>query len=264
MRKFRYGFALFWMFFSFFSTLSLAQTSPSSWGDWDDARILYDAGKYNEALASLAAKPNPTDPAYFYNCGIIYYRLGRMGYALAHFEKANRLSPHDSNIQTNLKLVRDLLAQQLGKERVDPASSFLENVADRVALDEVRATLGLLVLVIALLVLKNYWKSRQLLFALTRPATILVGFALLITGTLYVAQRYSEIHPPSICVVSDTLRSGPGERFLDLGKAEAGMKLRLTGVSSQNTVDQGVESWLQVHYSQDGVGWIKSSSLLLL
>jgi hypothetical protein len=148
------------------------------------------------------------------------------------------------------------LSRLIGAEKVDPASNGLESMADRVSLDEVRGTLGLLALLVALLWTRAYLKTRDVVRTLLQPAGFvgLIGFAL--TSGLYLAERVASSHPPAFVVERQVVRSGPGDQFIQLAQMEAGVKLRLMGPQ-----DQG---WSQVRYSHDAIGWIRTSSLLLL
>jgi hypothetical protein len=171
-------------------------------------------------------------------------------------EKANKRHPHDPTIQKNLRLAQASLAQTLGKDRLDPASSFLESLADPLSLEEIRTAIGVICLILAILWLRAYSRSRSLRRTLLQPAGMLglVGLSLMIA--IYGIQRNADASPPAFLVERQTVRSGPGEHFLDLGTVEAGVKVRLTGSSA-------APDWKQVRYSGESVGWVPGSSLLL-
>ncbi|MGK5082228.1 SH3 domain-containing protein [Bdellovibrionota bacterium FG-1] len=225
------------------------------WAEWQEAKTFYDSGNYDEALHSLRSHSAESAP-YFYNLGTVFFQLKQPGSALAYLEKANRISPHDPQIQSNLQLAQATLGRLIGIDRLDPASSAVESMTDRVSINEVRGTLGMLGLLVALLWLRTYLRTRKLKEALLQPAGFiaLLGFAL--TGGLYLAQRYAHAHPPTYVLEQVFVRSGPGDQFVQLSQLEAGVKLRRMGPEQ--------EGWSQVRYSQDGIGWVRSSSLLLL
>jgi tetratricopeptide (TPR) repeat protein len=224
----------------------------NAWSDWQEAKSLYDAGKFDEALKAFQSHPAES-AQYFHN---VYYKMGQPGQALAYLEKANHLHPHDAEIQHNLQLAQSELSHLIGAGRLDSVSSGLEAMADRVSMNEVRGTLGLLGLVVMALWLRAYLKTRNLRRTLLQPAGFigLLGFA--ITSGLYFAERLANSHPPAFAIERQVVRSGPGDQFAQLGQVDAGMKLRLLGPTDGD--------WRQVRYSQDGIGWIKLSSLLLL
>ena len=261
-----------WFFIFIFSFLALnlpeqklgfasEDAHQRDWGIWQEARKDYDSGNYEQAL--FAFQTHPADDAnYHYNLGTLYYRMIRYGHALAHLEKANLLQPHDSDIQYNLSQVQSKLGQILGVENLDPASSWLEKLSDRLSLQEIRTALGLLGIILVMTWLHGYRKVKDLTKTLLRPAALISLAAFSTTASIYGLQRFTATASPSYCTSSQVVRSGPGEHFLELARLKEGMKLRLL---SQSVSAQGhLELWSQVRYSQDGIGWVKASGLLSL
>ncbi len=235
-----------------------AVTRAAEWGRWEPARSLYDAGKYEEALKELQATPLE-EGAYFYNLGTVLFRMGRIGPSLAYFEKANRLKPHDPAIQKNLRLARNTLAQSIGDSKLDPASTWMEMLANRVPLEELRGTLGLIALILILLWLKTYLKTRSLLGTFLQPAGVLGTLGLAVTASLYLAERAGADHPAAILLESQSVRSGPGKSYLELGQVPAGSQVRLLEMSVSSP-----EAWHQVRFSEDAIGWLPESAFLIL
>jgi tetratricopeptide (TPR) repeat protein len=242
-----------------FALLLSASAFCSDWGGWQNVRSLYDSGKFPEALQALKNAPS-ADASYYYNLGNIYYRLGQVGLAVANLEVANRKRPRDSDIQNNLKVAKTALAKTLGEDRVDPASSWLETVADTAPLDEIRLIIGLSALLVAMFLVYAYLRERNLRKTLLRPISIVLLTIFALSGSLYLAQRLASSNPPAISTEQQIIRSGPGEQFVELGRVEAGVRLRLLGPSIQT----GQDLWRQVRYARDGLGWAKASSLLPL
>jgi tetratricopeptide (TPR) repeat protein len=242
-----------------------AAPEPPDWGSWQQARTLFESGKFDAALSELQKYPTP-DANFFYNVGTIYNRMGKIGVSVAYLEKANRLQPHDPAIQKNLQLARDDLGRLIGLDRLDPASTWAEGVADHVSLDEIRGTLGLLGSITLILWLQAYLRTRRLRKTLLQPAAVCTFVGFLITIGLYSVERMAEAHPPAACIERQVVRSGPGDRFLELSQLEAGSKLRVLGPIANAEAAPGVvpEGWRQIRFSQEGIGWIRVSSLLLL
>jgi hypothetical protein len=274
---------MYW-FSIFFFCITAAYGAPSSdariWQDWQDLKNLYDSQNYEAALKELQAHPQENSH-FYYNLGTIHYRLGHPGTAVAYLEKANRLAPYDPDIQYNLTLAKSVLSDSIGLSQLDPASTWTEQLADRVSLDEVRATLGLLGLIVVLLWTRAYLKTRNLKKVFIQPAGFLglLGFGL--TVGVYGVQRLGSSCPPAICLEKQSIRSGPGQQFMELAQTIPGAKLRLLGASAPAAQPTSTPSalvtgdptqpsspsseiWQQVRYSPDGIGWIKSSSLLML
>lgn len=259
------------------TALSFSIWTPSVYADqaalsqWADAKRTADSGKVEDAFRILQEKPRPEDPYYFYNLGTLAYRLGRLGPSLAYLEKANRMKRHDSDIRNNLEIVRASVARGLGGiDRMDPASTWSENFADQLALDEIRGVLGLLGVIVALFWMRAYLKSRRLRSTLLHPAALLASVTLLIVGSLYWIERTAAAHAPAISLTKQTLRSGPGSTFIDLGSIESGTKVRLLGPSAEEkpptdaTPGKTPDLWLQVRFSQEGIGWLRAADLFAL
>ncbi len=234
--------------------------TPIQWREWESVKQLYDAGKYNEALNELSTHPKEI-ASYYYNLGTIYFQLNQAGKAVAFLEKANRLDFHDSDININLRIARQALSQLIGKENVDPASTWTESIADRLTATEVRGGLSFGVLVFIILLFQAYVRTRNIFKALLKPAGV-IGFAgFVVTLGIYGIYQMAGSSPPAICTEHEVVRSGPGERFSELGKLESGAKVR---VLETVTHDQQAEIWQQIRFSQDGIGWVRASHLLLL
>ena len=237
-----------------------ASTTPDE--RWQQTRALYDAGKVNEAYANLRQQSENT-AAYFYNLGTMAFKLDRFGESVAYLEKARSLSPHDADTQYNLRLARASLARGLGTDKLDPASSWLESIAEHISLDEVRAALGLLTFFLLLLWTKAYSKTRNLRRTVTEPAGVISLAGLLICAGMYVAQRVAESHPPAVALDRETVRSGPGDRFTELSRLEPGIKVRLLGTRATDSSATG-ELWVQIRYSPEAIGWVRNKVILEL
>jgi tetratricopeptide (TPR) repeat protein len=239
-----------------------AQSEDGNWLHWQEARQLYQSGKYDDAFQSLSAQPSGNDPLYFYNLGTIAYRQGRTGAALGYFEKANRLKRHDPDIYHNLELTRSELEKTLGPGKLDPASNWTENLADQVSLEEIRGVFGAIMLILAIFWIRTYWKNRDLKATLLRPAALVGAVALLLVGGLYWTETLASSRSPAVALSRQSVRSGPGDTFVELGQVDAGAKVRLLGSASSEGA--AAEEWLQVRFSPDGIGWVRAKDFLVI
>ncbi|MEO5971220.1 MAG: hypothetical protein ABIQ95_14930 [Bdellovibrionia bacterium] len=278
MTRFYRMFVLLLFFCAYLSfgklTASAAQPSEkgAQWGDWETARNLYDSQRFQDALEALQTKP--LDNAnYYYNLGTIQYKLTQLGPAIAHLEKANRLRPHDSDIRYNLSLARSVLGQAIGADKLDPASNALEQLADQVSLDEVRFLLGLLGMLVLLAWLRAYLNTRSIRKMFMTPLGNIGLAGFILTTCIFGLQKWASTAPPAVSIQRHSVRSGPGERYSELARLEAGTKLRLLPTSTESSTElstnlQGSQekrdTWQQVRYSHEGIGWVKISSLLVL
>jgi hypothetical protein len=249
--------------------------------DFNAVKSAFDTGNFDEALRQLLANPSD-DASYNYNLGTTYLKLGKSGLALAYLEKANHLQPHDIGIQQNLKLARSSLSQAIGTEKMDPASTWSENLADNLRIDEIRGAFGLVGFVVTLFWIRSYLKTRNLRNTLLKPAGLLGMIGLGIIACLYTVEHVAGMSPAAICLNKEPIRSGPGDKYVNVTVCDAGVKIRVLGPTEETAAptpsplpspgpsaapvaaDAPTTLWRQVRYSQDGIGWIPASSLLLL
>jgi tetratricopeptide (TPR) repeat protein len=222
------------------------------------------AGKYREALELLKQKP-AYDSTYFFNMGILYGKSNQPGLATAYLEKANRLNPHDPEIMANLKFARSQLQQQLAAQRsevtLDSASNDFERFADRIQSDEILGVIGLITVVVSLLWIRAYLKTRNIVKTFLKPSGWFGVFALVLAFAFYGVYKVGIINPPAVVLVTQPLRSGPGVTYPEITNIGAGVKIRMVG--SAVTVNEN-ELWQKVRYKSEQTAWLPLSSLLPL
>jgi len=223
------------------------------------------AGKYKEAIALL--QQNPTyDANYFFNLGILYGKDQQPGFAVAYFEKASHLRPHDPEILKNLKIAQPLLKQQLVASRaqiteLDGASNSLEKFADRIQQDEIMGVIGLVVLIVSLLWIRAYLKTRNITKTFLKPSGWFGALAVVLSFAFYGVHRAGSSNPPAVLLMKQPLRSGPGMNYPEVISLDAGIKVRMVG--SSITINE-TESWQKIRYNSELTAWIPLSSLLSL
>lgn len=243
---------------------------------WQELKNLYDTQKYQNALQVLQAEPNDS-AIYYYNLGTIYARLDRPGLGLAYLEKAKRLNPSDPDIQYNLSWVQSKLSQLIGEDRLDPTSSSIEQSIEIFQYPKIQFTLSIFTLIFGILWIRVYLSKRNLKQAIREPLGTLSLLGMTLIGIVLGMCRWSNSQPIAVCIEKTAIRSGPGNHFIELSRADEGTKLRLLGPevqahaettpSSPSTAQSSpkeLELWRQVRYSQEGVGWIRASGLLVL
>lgn len=228
--------------------------SPS----WDETASLTAAGKYEEALQSLTRAPQD-GASYYYNVGTLHFHLSRFGPSVAYLERARRLDPFDLDIRKNLSLAREQLQKVIGAERMDPAGNWLSALSDELPLEQVRALVGVVALLLTWIWMLGFRRTRRLGATIRSPASI-VGIAVLSATLLLLGVgRWGDSSRPATFLQPSAVRSGPGQSYLELARMDAGTRVRVIGSRSF-----AEETWFQIRYSSGAVGWASGKTLLLL
>ncbi len=223
------------------------------------------AGKYKEAIALL--QQNPTyDANYFFNLGVLFGKDQQAGLAVAYLEKSNHLRPHDPEILKNLKIAQPQLKQQLLDNKaqiteLDGASNSLEKFADRIQQDEILGVIGLVMLIVSLLWIRAYLKTRNITKTFLKPSGWFGALAVVLSFAFYGVHRAGSSNPPALLLMKQPLRSGPGMNYPEIVSLDAGIKVRMVG--SSITLNE-TEGWQKIRYNHDLTAWIPLSSLLPL
>ncbi len=231
-------------------------------GDWNEFQNLYTSGQLEPALQWLKQHPSQTS-SFYYNQGTVLFRLGQFGQATAYLEKAHQLDPFNSAIETNLSLARGKLAALIGETRVDPAGSWLDAVVPRLPTGDLMSVVSVLLILACLALTNRYRKirlARRTLVSAAGAVSLGCLIALISLGALRSGAMTS---PAAACLESQVVRSGPGDRFLELSRLETGAKVRLTG-DALSEEGNPTQVWRQIRFAPSAVGWVKASSLLLL
>ena len=229
-----------------------------------DITQLESSGKYREAIDALQQTPT-YDANYFYNLGILWGKMNQPGMATAYLEKANRLKPHDPEILHNLKMARTQFNQQLLNQHSelspDAASNQFEQFSDRIQSDEILGVMGLVTLIVSLLWVRAYLKTRNITKTFLKPSGWFGVFALIMVSAFYGIYKAGNLHPPAVITLKQPLRSGPGMNYPEITSIEPGIKVRIMGTPV--SVNEN-ELWQKIRYKSDQTAWIPLSGLLPL
>jgi hypothetical protein len=217
------------------------------------AEELYQNGRYAEAAEQyeILAGQGVQDGALCYNLGNAYFKSGRLGLAILHYERALRQMPGDADTKANLEFANSLKADVVERPNMP---SYIAWVVDLyLALDPGHCaaflSLSLFVVGVAVSVLiLGLWPRLRV------PAIYTVAVAGLLTvvstGAL-VGKLYSAAGGDAaiVLVPSSDVRSGPGETNPQLVEIHEGLKVTVLGTR---------EEWLQVTLPNGITGWIRA------
>lgn len=192
-----------------------------------------------------------------YNLGNAWFRLGELGPAILHYERARRIMPGDDDLAANLELARSLTADQ-----VTPLPGFwLFRVArwwvdllPRPALLTV-VTLAWLTAMGALIVAVTGRSDSHLPWSRRAAAA---GAVTLAFG-LSLAARELELGRPDEAVImaeEAAVHSAPSDDDeLLIFRVHEGTKVR---------VERRSEAWVEIVLEDGKVGWVRSGQLVLI
>lgn len=218
---------------------------------FDRAVAAYERGDYAasiEAFEQLVAE-NIVSPEVFFNLGNAYRKSGRLGAAIANYERALYLDPAFESAAVNLSQCRQLTKGQFEQTALpswDSRMRFLDGVTPSVA--------GAL----AILSWFLFWTllGVRMVFPLKYLRRV-AGLALLVTAMLGSA-AWVKAHPPLLGIVQV---DGATARVATAENAEARFTLN---EGDRVLVERREAGWARVRTSDGGRGWIPESALALV
>ena len=193
-----------------------------------------------------------------YNLGNAWFRLGELGPAILHYERARRIMPRDDDLGANLELARSLTV-----DRVEPLPGFwLFRVArwwvdllPRPALLTV-VTLAWLAGMTALVVLVT--GRGDFLLAWSRRAAAAAGVVTLVFGLSLVARELDVGRPDEAVIMAEEapVHSAPSDDDeLLIFTVHEGARVR---------VERRSDAWVEIVLEDGRVGWVRSGQLTLI
>lgn len=215
----------------------------------------YEAGRYDEARDAYRTllKYRIRDARVHYNLGNTEFRLGRLGSAILHFERARRLDPVDEDIRQNLEYARTFCFDRVEPAPVPAAVTWLRGVQDRIGPD--RQLWVALAIVWAI--------GGVLAFALSRPGRwrpghgwAVAGLALCLLATVFSwRSTWARLDGTPQAVVlrpSVEVLAGPGTSNPTLFTVHEGLTIAVRDVR---------DDWVQVGLPNGLNGWVPRDAL---
>jgi tetratricopeptide (TPR) repeat protein len=212
---------------------------------------LYDAGNYAAAAEAFEdrAQERPEVAARHYNLGNARFKDGKLGAAIAEYQRAFELLPRDSDIRYNLQFALRRAGEDLVPPGVPPFVFLLFHLLSDHELAGLHWLGAWATLILgALLLQKESW--RPALAPYTVAAAVLWAGA----GAWWGARRTLTASPLGV-IVRETaeLRSGPGDNFGVSFTAPEGRRVQILSDTGE---------WLEIGLLKEGSkGWIAASSV---
>ena len=247
------------LFFLLFVFASLTLFADQQQVYIQQANKAYSAGSYAEA-ATLYKKVVLTgfeSPDLYYNLGNTFFKLNDFANAILWYERAKRLDPGNEDIDFNLKVANNKIA-----DKIEPLPElfykrWIKGIIGLFPVDTWAGT-AIVLFIIGLSAGILYLTSRVLFL---RKIGFWLGLAAIFLAlcTLTIAwsgyhdlknQKQAIIFAPTV-----TIKSSPDEKSVDLFVLHEGTKVDL--------LDQ-IGNWLEIRIANGSVGWIQSGSLEII
>jgi tetratricopeptide (TPR) repeat protein len=216
----------------------------------------YQSGNYAQAvqLYQQVLTDGYESPTLYYNLGNSYYRLGKIGFAILNYERAQRLAPNDDDIAHNLALANSRIV-----DKIDNIPPFLllrwwESLLAFFTISGWTYTAYFFyILVLLSIALFFFTKSpfRQKLSLYSAAGFI---FLLIITATLLAIRMNRELNYKNGVVIEQavTVKLSPDDKSTDAFVLHEGIKVRL---------EDKVNDWVRIRLKDGKVGWLPEKDL---
>lgn len=254
--KFRSSYIAFLSLF-FCLVLSPAKTSASN--DYialDSANTAYSKANYTRAITfyqKFLSGGIESAQAY-YNLGNCYFRTNEMGKAILYYEKAEKLTPGDPDIEFNLQLANQKITDKVTSDVpifiYNDWKKFENNFTEKQW-----ALICISFLCLSLLLFASYLSASQLLL---RQISFWSGFILIFFTlfTLYMANQQYEMlnsHDAAVVMASTvTVNGAPEEKATQLFVLHEGTKVWIVKTEGE---------WTEIKLANGNQGWLISSDI---
>ena len=235
---------------AFPATLAMAEMPEEVFARGNAA---YEQGRYAEAADAYRTllKYRIRDARVEYNLGNAEFRLGNLGTAILHFERARRMDPTDRDVRDNLDYARTFCFDRVEPVDVPALLSWLHGLQDRLGPDRQ------FVVVLVLL-----WITAALLaWSLARPGRWNVRYGWSLAGLLlllvlgfsswWVTHRRLDGQRLGVVLVEAAeVLAGPGANNPALFTVHEGLTIEVRDLR---------EEWVQVSLPNGLHGWLPRS-----
>ena len=209
------------------------------------------AGAFAEAAEDYTAaiEAGAANGYVFYNRGNARVKSGRVGAAIADYERALRMLPRFGDLRANLSYARALASGEQKQSAPHDLLSPLLAPHTRTTLAETAwAAVGLYVLTFALLTAYALLPRQGL-----RRATLAAGILCALACASLGAKMWDGSVTRAVVTTDDTaVRSGNAESFAEKYRVAEGAVIRVL---------EEREGWYKIRISRDEVGWVPQESV---
>lgn len=217
-----------------------------------NANRLYEEAKFDEAIAEYEKllKDNLESSSLYYNIGNCFFKKGELGRAILNYERARRLAPGDSDIESNYEYAKSLLKERPSSESKFLIIKLLHKLSEKVSIDWLTISLSILYISICLgFIILIFFKNLR---GFCR-SSILVLAIFFILNIVLVYGKLVHLGKEAIIItkIADV-------KFEPLDSATTYFVL------SEGSLIEIIESkndWYKIRRSDGKLGWVSKSNL---
>jgi tetratricopeptide (TPR) repeat protein len=237
------------------SSVAVAQTPDEIFNGGNAA---YERGEYAEAAAAYETvlKYGIRDPRVEYNLGNAEFRLGNLGRAILHYERARRMDPTDRDTKANLEYARSFCFDRVEEPELMAVIRWVRAFQDRLGPDrQAWAALALLWIIAALLATVLMRPGRWRAVHGWSLAALVLALALCVASWHASYQRLEGRRMAIVLQQSVEVLAGPSVNNATLFTVHEGLALEVRSTRQE---------WIQVSLPNGLNGWLPAESVGLL
>jgi len=215
------------------------------------ANRYYDTGNFKSAIKSYQQLLNRglKDAIVYYNLGNAYFRDKQLGKAILYYRKAQKLSPRDNDIATNLNYSRLFVLDKITSSP-NFSSVFTDKILNWGTVNEFTFLAFLLYLGSASLGIITFFKREKII-----KRALAVSLALFLVMLFFAVIKISRDSQWQEAVVTSSsvdAYSGPGKEFALQFTGHEGLEVK---------IEQNKDDWHLVSFPNGARGWLPQASL---
>ena len=237
-----------------------ARVTDAQVADYEQAKKAYYDNDYEKALQGFNAllEQNEDSGHLLYNLGNVYFKMGKIGAAKWHYEKARLLIPRNADLKINLSLLDSKLIDKIENSFSDYLVATFYFWSSQLTMGELGWVLFIFTIFYWTWCIQKLWRKKR--FWTAETFIILIIFIYL-TGGYYLKDsleaygHYGIVVNPEVDVKASYL-----EKDEPLFQIHQGTKVRL--IDQQDFGEGG--RWLRISLPQGQKGWVLSKDIGLL
>ena len=218
------------------------------------ANKAYGNGSFTEAvdLYKRVIALGYESPELYYNLGNSYFKLNEYASAILWYERAKRIDPGNEDIDFNLKVTNNKIADQIEPLPEIFYKRWFRNLVNLFPSDTWART-GIVLFILALASGSLYLLSRVLIL---RKFGFWIGVFILlfsIVSILFAWNSHTNVKNASEAIIftpTITIKSSPDEKSVDLFVLHEGTKVQ---------IKDKIGSWFEIRIANGSVGWIPAN-----